>query len=128
MKALAYPYPLSLKRALLRRQLWQANFALDTTVSSAARGDVFHANGSYFQCVASLVQVLYALNERYLINEKGALSGIEELPLHPHTFAETASTVLARPGRDAEELAYSLQTLRTLLEEVEALLATIEVP
>lgn len=121
LKSLAHPYPAPLKHALLRRGLWQANFALDTTASSAARGDVFHASGSFFQCVASLVQVLYALNERYLVNEKGALMGTENLPLGPDAFAERASAVLARPGGDPGELKAGLRALRTLVEEVRVL-------
>ena len=123
LKALAAPYPPALKRALIRLHLWQAGFALDTTASPAARGDVFHAAGSFFQCVASLVQALYALNERYLINEKGALEGVEGLPIHPRGFTERASAVLARPGEDADELRASLSVLRSLLEEVGSLCA-----
>ncbi len=123
LKSLAAPYPPALKLALMRNHLWQADFALYTTASPTVRGDVFHAAGSFFQCVASLVQALYALNERCLINEKGALEGVEELPLHPRGFTERASAVLSRPGNEADELRTSLGALRSLLEEVESLCA-----
>lgn len=125
LKSLTTPYPPALKRALVRLHLWQAGFALDTTTSSAARGDVFHVAGSFFQCAASLVQVLYALNERYLINEKGALPGVEGLPLHPPSFTERASSVLSRPGEGADELWASLQSLRSLLDETARLCAAL---
>lgn len=121
LKSFANPYPPSLKHALVRQHLLQADFALYTTASSALRGDVFHAAGSFFQCVASLVQALYAINETYLINEKGALQGVEDLRCRPHAFTGSASDVLSRPGGDAEELAASLGALRALLEEVRAL-------
>jgi hypothetical protein len=68
--------------------------------------------------------MLYALNKRYLINEKGALRGGEKLPLRLHTFAERASAVLSQPGRGAGELGASLHTLRTLVEEVGTLCET----
>jgi len=53
LKSLADPYPPLLKKALIRGQLWKASFALYTTRGPVERGDVFHAAGSFFQCVAA---------------------------------------------------------------------------
>src|SRR5829696_2568251 len=90
LKPLAGPYPPLLKMALARSQLWKAGFALDTTRGPVERGDVFHASGTFFQCVACLVQTLHALNERYPINEKGALGAVDDLALRPDGSLETA--------------------------------------
>ena len=123
LKPLADPYPQLLKKALVRSQLWKAGFALDTTRGPVERGDVFHASGSFFQCVACLVQTLHALNEHYPINEKGALKAVDALSLRPPGFVRTASAVLSRPGESPDRLRHSLRELEGLVEAVEGLAA-----
>jgi predicted nucleotidyltransferase len=95
MRARLDPYPAALKEALVRNFLWQADFALATTAKPAERGDALHVAGSAFQCVAALVQVLFALNEQFFVNEKGALAKTASFPLCPAGFAERAASLLA---------------------------------
>jgi predicted nucleotidyltransferase len=119
LKNMATHYPPPLKRALIRRQLWEARFALDTCRKSAARGDAFYVSGGLFRCAACMVQCLFALNERYIVNEKGSVEAADRLPLHPASFKERINSVLARPGDRPEELEGSIDRLENLLEEVE---------
>jgi predicted nucleotidyltransferase len=123
LKALTDPYPLRLKQALTNT--WEARFALDTCRKSATRGDVFHVSGSLFRCVAILVQVLFALNERYIINEKGAVSAIDTFPLRPASFSEAVSAILSHPGQTPEELLYSIEQLNNIVQAVDALCSEI---
>ena len=122
LKALTNPYPRKLKQAIIQTQ-WEAHFALDTCRKSAARGDAFHVSGSLFRCVAILVQVLFALNERYIINEKGAVSAIDAFPLRPAGFSEHISAILAHPGQTPEELLRAIEQLKKIVQEVDALCA-----
>lgn len=124
-KRLAKDYPPRLKRALIRNQLWEARFALDTCRRSAARGDTFYVAGSLFRCAAALVQSLFALNERYLINEKGAVKAVDSLPLRPTDFTETVDGVLARPGESPEQLEGSVRRFETVCGETQKLCAGI---
>jgi predicted nucleotidyltransferase len=121
LKALAWPYPPALKAALIQRNLWEAGFALDTSRKSAARGDVLHVSGGLFRCAACLVQVLFALNQRYCINEKGALRLTSTFPLCPPDFEATLSGVLGQPGTTAESLTASLERMAALVAAVEQL-------
>jgi hypothetical protein len=66
LKNVANNYPPRLKRALIRGQLWEVRFALDTCRKPAARGDAIYVTGCLFRRAACMVQVLFALNERYL--------------------------------------------------------------
>lgn len=120
LKALATPYPAAMKDALIRNSLWEAGFALETSRKSAQRGDVFHIAGGLFRCAACLVQVLYALNERYWLNEKGSIRAIEAFPLHPEGWEARVTRVLAHPGETAEALGASLAAFAALLEETRA--------
>jgi predicted nucleotidyltransferase len=123
VKNMTEHYPPRLKRTLIRRQLWEARFALDTCRKSAARGDAFYVAGCLFRCAACMVQALFALNERYLINEKSSVEAADCLPLHPANFQEGVNSVLARPGERPEELEGSIDRLENILEAVEELCA-----
>jgi hypothetical protein len=116
-------YPPRLAHALIQKQLWEARFALDTCRKSAARGDFFYVAGCLFRCTACMVQALFALNERYLINEKGCVEATDSLPLRPANFNEIANSVLARPGERPEELESSIRRLEDLLGALEELCA-----
>ena len=123
LKAQTAEYPPALKRALIDRYLWEARFALETSQKSAARRDTFYVVGCLFRCTACLVQVLFALNERYFVNEKGAIRAIDSFPLRPPEFGETVSTVLASPGASARELGTSVRLLADLVRAVDELCA-----
>ena len=88
-----------------------------------ARGDAFYVTGCLFRCAACMVQVLFALNERYIINEKGSVEAADSLPLRPANFKEIINSVLARPGERPEQLESSVRSLEDLLEAVEGLCA-----
>lgn len=86
LKALLHsegPYPPRMREATVKRFLWEAWFSLACARTAAHKGDFHYAEGSLFRAVGAWVQVLYALNSRYLMNEKGALSRVRELERRP---------------------------------------------
>lgn len=121
LKAAATPYPPALRRQLVDEFLFEAGFALETSRKSAARGDVFHVTGNLFRAAAALVQVLYALNERYWMNEKGAVAAVDAFPRRPPAFAATVTAVLANPGATPGALGASLDRLAALVDAVREL-------
>lgn len=118
------PYPPPLRAALVRRYLFDARFMLELARKPATRGDVFHVAGCLFRVAAALVQVLFAANERWFLNEKGALAETEGMERRPAAFARRASAALAAPGSDAAALAASVSAMEALVGETEALCAT----
>ena len=123
MKRLVAKYPPALKSALIQKYLWEAGFALDTARKPARRGDVFYVAGCAFRCVACLVQVLFALNERYFVNEKGSIHAVESFARRPERFEETATKVLGHVGGEPNELEASVEALDGLVSEVRELCA-----
>jgi predicted nucleotidyltransferase len=111
LKSLVTPYPAALTHSIVERFMWEAGFALDTAQSAADRADVSYVCGCLFRCVGCLVQVLYALNGRYLINEKGAVPGADSLPNGVPGFRETSEAILGQPGTHADELRESLRRM-----------------
>ncbi|MFN8376167.1 MAG: hypothetical protein U0694_25245 [Anaerolineae bacterium] len=106
-----------MKQALIGG-LWEAGFSLENCHKPAARGDVTHVAGYLYRAVAVMMQTLFALNERYCINEKGAVKLVDGFPLHPSRFSERVSGILAHIGSAPDELNASVQQFETLLQEV----------
>ncbi len=122
LQLLTIPFPPRLKRTLVRTYLWEAGFALDTCRKSAEREDIFYVTGCLFRCVACLVQVLYAANERYFVNEKGSVHACESFALCPTGFERVATEVL-HPGANAEQMRASIEELAELQLAVRGLCA-----
>jgi hypothetical protein len=81
LKSIALPYSQALRRELIRRFQWEVLFSIENAELAAARNERTHVAGCLYRSLACIAQVLFALNERYLINEKGALQEAARLPL-----------------------------------------------
>jgi hypothetical protein len=112
-----------MRTAIVSTYLYDARFMLEFGRKSAVRGDVMHLAGCLFRVVAGMVQVLFALNERYFVNEKGSVREVDEMPLKPARWLSTANAVLGNPGTTPTALTRSLDRTDRLLLAVEALAA-----
>lgn len=93
LKSIALPYPEPLRDALARRFQWEVLFSIENAELAAARNEQTHVAGCLYRSFACIAQVLFALNERYLINEKGALQEAAGLPLTiPHLMEQSERT------------------------------------
>jgi hypothetical protein len=81
LKGSAALYPQALRQSLIQRFGWEADFALQNALKALERGDVSYVAGCCYRSVACVVQVLFALNKRYLLNEKGAIALAGTLPI-----------------------------------------------
>lgn len=123
-KTLAYPP--KLKSAIISKFMWEARFALETATKSADRRDVAYVAGCLFRSAMCMVQVLFALNERYLVNEKGAIAAVESFSIRPPRFAHVVRAVMAEPGRTTEQLKASLDRFQVLTDQVAKLVKVME--
>jgi len=118
LKLFVAQYPAAMKRAIIERYLYDAQFMLDLARKPAERGDVFEVSGCLFRVVAALVQVLFAANERYFLNEKGALEAIGGFERAPRRFASEARGLLARVGDTPQRLVASVERGQKLIAGV----------
>jgi predicted nucleotidyltransferase len=81
LKAKTAPFPAPLRDALIRRFAWEILFGIENGELAAARDEQTHVAGCAYRALACVAQVLFALNGRYLINEKGALAEAATFPL-----------------------------------------------
>jgi hypothetical protein len=71
--------------------------------------------------VAALVQVLFALNQRYFVNEKGSVAEVENMAVRPARWSATVTALLGASGTAAVKLGQSVERAGRLLGSVEEL-------
>lgn len=121
LKRRACPYPAMLKKALLQKFTWETDFSLAIARKGIDRADVAYAAGCCFRCVACILQVIFAINEQYWMNEKGAVALADMFPVRPaglQSRIEKAFTLLAA---DRLAIAEAIAVLEELKRETEAL-------
>ena len=95
----ALPYPPALKTSLLTRFAWEVDFAIENGELAARRDERTHLAGCAYRALCCIAQVLFAINERYLINEKGAIQAAAALPLTIDGLATEANAVWEMVGQ-----------------------------
>jgi predicted nucleotidyltransferase len=106
-KARVRPYPAALRQTIVSRFGWEIGFAIDNAQLAARRAEQTHVIGCIYRALCCTAQVLFALNERYLINEKGALAEAAGFAIVPQGLAQNVSEIwrLAGTGKLDEALA-----------------------
>lgn len=66
-------FPENYRRTAIEKFLWECEFSEQCGRKAIRKGDILYAAGSLFRCAVSLLQVLYAINGMYMLNEKGSL-------------------------------------------------------
>jgi predicted nucleotidyltransferase len=99
LKAMTDPYPQQLADALIRRFGFEALFSIENAQTAIHRGDQNYVAGCAFHSLCCVAQVLFALNRRYLINEKGAIEAAARLPLTIEDLSERTLRVWGEIGR-----------------------------
>jgi Nucleotidyltransferase domain len=122
LKAMTVPYPDKLREALIRRFEWEILFSIENAQTAVPNSDQTYIAGCAFRSLACAAQVLFAVNRRYLINEKGALAAAARLPSTVVNLAERASSVWQSIGLRAFDAA--LAELGSIEREVTGLIAT----
>ena len=105
LKAMTTPYPDALREALIRRFQWEMLFSIENARTALPKGDETYIAGCAFRSLACAAQVLFAVNRRYVINEKGATAGAARLPLTVDNLTERVKSVWQAIGLCAFDVA-----------------------
>jgi predicted nucleotidyltransferase len=118
LKSRVQKYPEALRTTLIRKHLFDAIFEAELARKPAERGDVLLVAGCLFRAAGFLTLVLYAMNRRYWINDKGAFAESRGFRNRPARFHATAARVLGTPGRRPAELVASVESMLRLAREL----------
>lgn len=115
------PYPSRLSEALRAQFIFEADFSLHIAESAAARGDSTHVYGCLYRAIACVNQVLFAANQVFLINEKGATAAASEMPIAPSAYGERVDAILGSHTATADALLSTVASAQSLIGEVRSL-------
>lgn len=121
LKRLVAVYPPRMRRALVDKHLFDAQFEVEIATRPAARGDIAYVSQCIARVVGFMVLVLYALNQRFFLNEKNAFIESQIFALRPDGFHRQVERILAQPGNSAGELNESIAAMRVLASDLRIL-------
>ena len=119
LKEKTSPYPAPLRDALVKRFQWEILFAIENAELAVARDEQTHIAGCTYRALACAAQVLFALNGRYLINEKGALPEAATFPRTIADLNERVAGIWQSIGR--REFGATLASLRNIEQDLKRL-------
>jgi hypothetical protein len=121
LKRQTVPYPPRLREAIIGKFWWEADFSLQIARKGIPRGDVAYVAGCCFRSVGCLLQTLFALNEQYWLNEKGATAMAAGFPHGPSGLQARVDVAFAQLTSAPAALTAAVEILAALLSEVDPL-------
>lgn len=121
LKSLVCEYPEKFRAAAVTKYLFDAEFELSIGAKPAERADVMYVAGCLFRAAGFMTLVLYALNRKFYLNEKGAFAESRGFAIKPPRFHATVASVLGRVGTTPTELAASVVSFQSLAAELREL-------
>lgn len=122
LKTKTVPYPPALQQAIIKRFFWEARFSLEVAFKGVHRNDVSYVAGCCFRSVSCVLQTVFALNDCYWMNEKGAVALAETFPLHPAELETRIAEAFRNLVPDSLPLTKAIRVLEHLVQETEELL------
>ena len=124
LKTLVSEYPEKLRIAAVTKHLFDAEFEISIAAKPAARADVMYVAGCLFRGAGHMTIVLYALNRRFFLNEKGAFAESRGFAIKPARFHDTVASVLGRVGATPADLSKSVVSFQSLAAELRGLVTS----
>ncbi|MBD2562905.1 MULTISPECIES: nucleotidyltransferase family protein [Nostoc] len=118
LKVKTKPYPVGLKQATIDTFAWEISFSLLVAKKAIARNDVVYAAGCCFRSVACMNQVLFALNEDYLLNEKGALAIANRFAICPQDYQKRVERAFALLAADAKSITEAIAIIDAIEDDL----------
>jgi len=118
LKQLVAVYPPRIRRALVDKHLFDAQFEIEIAAGPAARNDVVYVSQCLARATGFMVLVLHALNERFFLNEKNAFVESAGFARSPHSFHREVERILGRAGGSASALTRSVAAMRAVARDL----------
>lgn len=122
LKSRTTPYPTVFREATIQKFFWEAAFALDNGYKGSYKKDLSYVAGCCFRSVSCLNQVLFALNETYLMNEKGAAAIADTFSSVPSKYFYRINEAFTLITEDQNGLNKAINIIRELIQETENLM------
>jgi hypothetical protein len=111
-------YPEALRHAVVQDYLWQAELGLTAFAPKfAGRSGAYGTAACLARAANQLLLVLFALNRKYLMDDKTALAEVAEFERVPREFGPRVQQTLEHLGGSLEELSAAVESVAQLFRE-----------
>ncbi|HEX8034445.1 MAG TPA: nucleotidyltransferase domain-containing protein, partial [Ktedonobacterales bacterium] len=124
LKGRLQPYPPRLRQRMATDFLYGAEFLYNVGLHGLPRGDSNYTAGCCFRAITCLAQSLCALNERWVMNEKGVVALAAHLPLTIDDFDGHVATIYARLPQGADGPVAALTMLGDVIAQGRTIVET----
>ena len=100
MKKKIRPFNAVYKNASINHFLWEADYSSKTGRKAIERKDIVYAAGALYKAANSLIQVVYSLNDEFVMNEKGSLKLAAKFKRLPKEFINNIETIFVALDRE----------------------------
>jgi predicted nucleotidyltransferase len=115
-------YPEALRRAVVQDYLFAAELGLAASAPKfAGRSGAYGTAACLTRAVNQLLLVLFALNRKYLMDDKTALAEVAEFERAPRDFGPRVQQTLAHLGTSPAKLGAAVESIAQLFRETVAL-------
>jgi len=114
-------YPEKFRTAAVTKHLFDAEFEIAIAAKPAERGDVMYVAGCLFRAAGFMTLVLYALNRKFYLNEKGAFAESRGFVTKPARFHDIVARVLGQVGTTPAQMSASVVGLQSLAADLRQL-------
>jgi predicted nucleotidyltransferase len=121
LKSLVCEYPEKFRAAIVIKHMFDAEFEISIAARPAARGDVMYVAGCLFRAAGFMTLVLYALNRKFFLNEKGAFAESRRFTIKAARFHDAIARILGNIGDTPAELSASVEGFRSIAQELRAI-------
>jgi hypothetical protein len=122
IKARMQPYPAAMREGMLGKFLWEANFSLAGARKGTRMQDLSYIAGHCFRAISCINQALFALNDTFWMNEKGAAAIADTFSMVPPSYASRVNEVISLITEDRPDTDRALERLQAIIEETNALI------
>jgi predicted nucleotidyltransferase len=123
LKELVTSYPPGMRRVLINKHLFDAQFEIDIALGPAERGDIAYVSQCLACATGFMVLVLHALNQWFFLNEKNAFIESKRFVLRPDNLHCEVERILGSIGNSPQELTHSVATMRALAADLRSFCA-----
>jgi predicted nucleotidyltransferase len=121
LKSRVSEYPEKFRIAAVTKHLFDAEFEISIAAKPAERGDVMYVAGCLFRAAGFMTLVLYALNRKFYLNEKGAMAESRRFSIKPPRFHDMVAGVLGNVGATPAQMSASVVSFQNLAAELRQL-------
>lgn len=118
LKSKVIPYPVALQKVLIQKFAWEIDFSIEIAKKSITKADVTYAAGCCFRAAMCILQVLFALNKEYWLNEKGAAAMAEHFERKPANFQGRINEAFTLLNAEPESINRTITLLKELNAEI----------